>query len=173
MAGSPTIQSIFTQRVVVGVGDMAVSNGATVILSTFALGSCIGVVAFDAAVRAAGLLHLMLPDSSISSEKAATQPAMFADTGFPLLLRQLSGLKFLTARAKVYIAGGAGVISGTDAFRIGERNIAASRQWVQKLGLNVVAADVGGINNRTIHLTVSTGELVMKSPVETRTIDLR
>lgn len=173
MAGSPTIQSLFTQRVVVGVGDIAVSNSSSVILSTYALGSCIGVVAFDAAARAAGLLHLMLPDSSISSEKAATQPAMFADTGFPLLFKSLAGIRGVTNRAKVYIAGGAGVISGTDTFRIGERNIAAARQWVQKLGLNVVGADVGGINNRTIHLTLATGELVMKSPVETRTVDLR
>lgn len=173
MAGSPSVQSLFAQRVVVGVGDMAVVNSVNAVLSTFALGSCIGVVAFDAGSRAAGLLHLMLPDSTISSEKAASQPAMFADTGFPLLMKNLAGLKFLTGRAKFYIAGGAGVISGTDTFRIGERNIAATRTWVQKLGLNVVAADVGGINNRTIHLTLSTGELTMKSPIETKTIDLK
>lgn len=173
MPGSPTIGSFFTQRVVVGVGDIAVSNSTSVILSTYALGSCIGVVAYDATIRAAGLLHYMLPDSSISAEKAASQPAMFADTGFPLLFQSMAGLRVIASRIKVYLAGGAGVINGSDAFRIGERNITAARQWVQRLNLSVVAADVGGINNRTLHLNVANGELTMKSPIETRTIVLR
>ena len=173
MAGSPTVGAFFTQRVVVGVGDMAAANNSSVILSTFALGSCIGVVMHDSATRASALLHFMLPDSSISPDKAMKQPAMFADTGFSALMKAFLGLKGVTARAKCYIAGGAGVISGTDAFKIGERNIGAARVFVQRLGLNVVAADVGGINNRTLHLNIATGELTMKSPVETRTIDLR
>jgi len=159
--------------VVVGVGDMAAANNGSVILSTFALGSCIGVVMHDAATRSSALLHFMLPDSNISPEKAAKQPAMFADTGFAAMMKAFLGLKGGSSRAKVYIAGGAGVISGTDAFKIGERNIAAARIFVQRLGLNVVAADVGGINNRTLHLNIGTGELTMKSPVETRTVDLR
>jgi chemotaxis protein CheD len=173
MAGAPTIAALFVQRVVVGVGDMAVSNNTGVVLSTYALGSCIGVVAYDATLRAGGLLHFMLPDSSISPEKANSQPAMFADTGFPRLLRSLAGLRVNPANLRVYLAGGAGVISGSDAFRIGERNITAAKQWVQKLGISVVAADVGGINNRTLHLNVSNGELTMKSPVATRTLTLR
>jgi chemotaxis protein CheD len=173
MAGSPTIAALFVQRVVVGVGDLAVSNNTSGVLSTYALGSCIGVVAFDPTTRASGILHFMLPDSTISPEKAVAQPAMFADTGFPRFLRSLQGLRASATGTRFYLAGGAGVISGSDAFRIGERNIAAAKQWVQKLGLNVVAADVGGINNRTLHLKIATGELTMKSPVGTRAIDLR
>lgn len=173
MAGSPTVGAFFTQRVVVGVGDMAAANNSSVILSTYALGSCIGVVIHDPGTLASALLHLMLPDSTISPDKAARQPAMFADSGFAAMIKAFLGLKGATARAKCYIAGGAGVISGTDAFKIGERNIAASRVLVQKYGLNVVAADVGGINNRTLHLNIGTGELTMKSPVETRTVQLR
>lgn len=173
MAGSPTVGAFFTQRVVVGVGDMAAANNSSVILSTFALGSCIGVVMHDSATKASALLHFMLPDSTISPDKAARQPAMFADTGFPSMMKAFLGLKGATTRAKCYIAGGAGVISGTDAFKIGERNIAAARLLVQRLGLVVVAADVGGINNRTLHLNISSGELTMKSPVETKTIQLR
>jgi chemotaxis protein CheD len=173
MPGAPTIGALFVQRVVVGVGDMAVSNNASAVLSTYALGSCIGVVAYDASLHAGGLLHFMLPDSNISPEKANTQPAMFADTGFPRLLRSLNGLRVNPANLRVYLAGGAGVISGSDAFRIGERNIVAAKQWVQKLGLTVVSADVGGINNRTLHLNISNGELTMKSPILLRTINLR
>lgn len=173
MPGAPTISALFVQRVVVGVGDMAVSNNTGVVLSTYALGSCVGVVAYDPVLRAGGLLHFMLPDSTISPEKANSQPAMFADTGFPRLFRSLAGLRATAASLRLYLAGGAGVISGSDAFRIGERNIAAARQWIQKLGLVVIATDLGGINNRTLHLNVSNGDLTMKSPVATRTIALR
>ena len=80
---------MFAQRVVIGVGDMAVSNNTQVTLSTYALGSCIGVVAYDPVVKVGGILHMMLPDSSISPEKAVQQPAMFADTGLPLFFRAL------------------------------------------------------------------------------------
>ena len=49
MAGAPTIGALFAQRVVIGVGDMAVSNNSIVTLSTYALGSCVGVIAYDPA----------------------------------------------------------------------------------------------------------------------------
>mgnify|MGYP001561206167 CR=1 FL=1 len=81
MAGAPSIAAIFAQRVVVGVGDLSVSNNIAITLSTYALGSCIAVAAYDPVVKAGGLLHLMLPESSISPDKAISQPAMFADTG--------------------------------------------------------------------------------------------
>src|SRR3954471_7007169 len=91
--GSPNIAALFAQRVVVGVGDMSVSNNPSITLSTYALGSCIGVAVYDPGVKVGGLLHLMLPDSSISPAKATAQPAMFADTGLPLLFRSLGGFK--------------------------------------------------------------------------------
>ena len=93
MAGAPTISAIFSQRVVIGVGDMAVSNNDMVTLSTYALGSCVGIVAYDPVSHAGGILHLMLPDSTISPDKATKQPAMFADTGVPLVLKALLGVR--------------------------------------------------------------------------------
>ena len=70
MAGSPSIASLFAQRLVVGVGDMIVSNNAASTLSTYALGSCVAIAAYDPVVKAGGLLHIMLPDSTISPAKA-------------------------------------------------------------------------------------------------------
>ncbi|HRE80406.1 MAG TPA: chemotaxis protein CheD, partial [Opitutaceae bacterium] len=74
MPGAPTVSALFAQRVVIGVGDLAVSNNPQVTLSTYALGSCVGVIAFDPITRAGGILHIMLPDSLISPEKSAKQP---------------------------------------------------------------------------------------------------
>ncbi|MBM3853180.1 MAG: chemotaxis protein CheD [Verrucomicrobia bacterium] len=173
MPGSPNIASIFAQRVVVGVGDMSVSNNASLTLSTYALGSCVGVVAYDPAVRAGGLLHLMLPESRLSPEKAARQPAMFADTGLPLLFRALAGLRADRARLRIFVAGGANVLgSGVDNFKIGERNIRATASYLSQVGLSVVRSDVGGTINRTLHLDVGTGEIKMKTPTANETYSL-
>lgn len=164
MAGSPSINSIFAQRVIVGVGDMAVSNLGQVTLSTYALGSCIGVVAYDPTVKAGGILHLMLPDSTISPDKAAKQPAMFADTGLPLIFRALVGLRAERRNLRIFLAGGAAVLQGEDTFKIGERNAAAATKFMQNNGLYVKFSDLGGQLNRTIHLEVSTGRVTMKMP---------
>src|SRR5512141_3260847 len=116
--GSPSISALFAQRVVVGVGDMGVSNNPQITLSTYALGSCVAVVAYDPQSKAGGLLHLMLPDSTISPSKAQSQPAMFADTGLPLLFRSLAGLRVDFARLRIFMAGGANVLCDADTFRI-------------------------------------------------------
>jgi chemotaxis protein CheD len=172
MAGSPTISMLFAQRVVIGVGDIAVSNNNMVTLTTYALGSCVGVVAFDPVSRAGGILHLMLPDSSISAEKACKQPAMFADTGLPLLIRELNGVKAERSRLKIYLAGGACVLSGPDTFKIGERNASAVKSWLSAQGLRVTGSDLAGTVNRTLHLELSTGVLTIKLPDRTDKIPL-
>jgi chemotaxis protein CheD len=165
MAGAPSVSSLFAQRVIIGVGDMAVSNNPQVILSTYALGSCIGVIAYDSAGKVGGLLHLMLPDSSISSEKAAKQPAMFANTGLPLLFRSLAGMKAERHRVRLFVTGGAGMLAGSDPFKIGERNLAMTLDILRQQGLPVAYQEVGGSINRTVHLDIGSGGVDMKTPL--------
>ncbi|MEN6485419.1 MAG: chemotaxis protein CheD, partial [Syntrophobacteraceae bacterium] len=75
-------------RKVVGVADLAISNSQDDYLVTYSLGSCIAVVIYDPVVKVGGMLHYMLPESSLDAEKASKNPAMFADTGISLLFRQ-------------------------------------------------------------------------------------
>lgn len=170
--GSPSIAALFTQRIVIGVGDMAVSNNSQIMLSTYALGSCIGVVAYDPFMRVGGILHLMLPDSTISPEKAVSQPAMFADTGLPLLFRALTGLKADRNRMRIFVAGGACVLNSHDAFRIGERNTSATLSYLAQNGYTVRHTVVGGSINRTIHLDLSNGAITMKTPSANEALSL-
>ncbi len=166
MGGSPSIPSLFAQRVIIGVGDLAVSNNPQVTLSTYALGSCVGLVAFDPVSRTGGILHLMLPDSTILPEKALAQPAMFADTGLPAFFKALAGLKGERHRLRMYVAGGASVLSGADNFKIGDRNLSAVKRYLQTGGGTVVAHDTGGTVNRAVHLDMSTGMLSLKTPAK-------
>lgn len=145
---------------------MAVSNNSQVVLSTYALGSCVGVVAYDPMYKIGGILHLMLPESTISPEKAAKQPAMFADTGLPLFFKSLAGLKGDRARLRLFVAGGASVIAGSDPFRIGERNARVTMDYLQRQGYTVRFTDLGGSINRTMHLEMSTGTVTLKRPAD-------
>ena len=52
---------------VVGVGDCCVSGDPDAVLVTYALGSCIAVVIHDPVSKVGGLLHYMLPESSLST----------------------------------------------------------------------------------------------------------
>ncbi|MCX6954847.1 MAG: chemotaxis protein CheD [Verrucomicrobia bacterium] len=156
---------MFAQRVVVGVGDLGVSNNTSITLSTYALGSCVAVAVYDPVAKAGGLLHMMLPDSTISPEKAIGQPAMFADTGLPMLFRALTGIKADRSRLRLFVAGGASVLTGNDNFKIGERNIRATQLWLQQQGYGVRGSAVGGYISRTVHLDIGTGSISLKTPM--------
>ncbi|MDP1580231.1 MAG: chemotaxis protein CheD [Candidatus Didemnitutus sp.] len=166
MGGSPSIGSLFAQRVIIGVGEMAASNNVQVVLSTYALGSCVGVIAYDPIVKAAGILHLMLPESSISPDKVQKQPAMFADTGLPAFMRTIMGLRGEKSRLCIFVAGGASVLGGNDPFRIGERNLTATLKYFAKEGISVDSFATGGSINRTLHFEVNTGTVTLKTPSE-------
>lgn len=162
---APTIASLFAQRVIIGVGDMAVSNNPQTILSTYALGSCIGVIAYDPASKVGGILHFMLPDAAIAPDKAASQPAMFGTTGLPLLMKAMLGMKAHPQRLRFFVAGGAGMLSGHDPFKIGDRNAEVTFEYLAKNGLSVRHRETGGSINRTVHLEIGTGSTNLKSPL--------
>lgn len=177
MAGSlimspPSASSLFSQRVIVGVGDMAVSNNSQVILSTYALGSCIGVIAYDPVSRVGGILHFMLPDSTISPDKALKQPAMFGNTGLPLLFKALGGMKAEPHRLRFFVAGGAGMLAGQDPFKIGERNSTMAFDFLTKHSMAVRHSDTGGSINRTVHLEIATGSTNLKTPLANQQFSL-
>ncbi len=164
MAGAPTITTLFSQRVIVGVGDMAVSNNDTVTLSTYALGSCVGVIAYDPEAHVGGILHLMLPNSTIAPDRACKQPAMFADTGLPLLLKALAGVRANKHKLRIFLAGGASVLNGADPFKIGARNSLSVQTFLTQNNFNIVGQDVGGTVNRTVHLEIHSGHVTLKLP---------
>ena len=173
MGGSPTLSSLFAQRVVIGVGDMAVSSSPNVTLSTYALGSCVGAIIYDPVTFAGGMIHIMLPNSKLSPEKAALKPYIFADTGMKAFFDALKGIGVDKFRARIAIAGGASVLEQKDIFKIGENNAIAIKGILSKEHLPIFYEELGGLNNRTLHLVLSTGELEIKQPTTTKKILLK
>ena len=72
--GERSLLALRAGDVVVGVADVRLAREHGERLITYALGSCLGVVIHDPVARVAGLLHAMLPDSSIDRARAERNP---------------------------------------------------------------------------------------------------
>jgi chemotaxis protein CheD len=155
---------VLSQRIVVGVGDCAVSNLPGMTLSTYALGSCVGIVGYDPRAMVGGMLHFMLPDARLSPEKARAQPGMFASTGIPLFFRSLRGLRADFGHLRLFVAGGASVLAISDTFKIGARNLRAAEELLAVEGFEFDHGATGGTMNRTLHLEIGSGDLTLKTP---------
>ncbi len=148
--------------ITVDIADMVVSNRISDRLVTYSLGSCIGLAVWDPQTKAGGLLHYMLPESSISPEKAKDKPCMFADTGIPLLFKSVYKLGGEKKRLVVKVAGGAQMMDAKGVFNIGKRNYMALRKLLWKNNVIIDAEDVGGFESRTMTLDIATGIVTIK-----------
>ena len=155
-----------TNLITVDIADMAVSNRSSDKLITYSLGSCIGLAIWDPVAKVGGLLHYMLPDSSISPEKAKERPFMFADTGIPLLFKSVYKLGGDKKRLIVKVAGGSQMMDAKGTFNIGKRNYMALRKLLWKNNVMIDAEDVGGFESRTMALEISTGLVTIKKNKE-------
>lgn len=146
-----------------GIGEFAVSGDPSVELTTFSLGSCVGVAMYDPGVRVAGLLHAMLPLSSANPDKAASFPAMYADTGTQALLAAMFDHGATRAGLIVHVIGASTTLDPDGVFRIGERNHAVVRKVLWKNRLFVASEDVGGNVSRSVYLRVEDGRTLVRS----------
>jgi chemotaxis protein CheD len=152
------------RQVIVGISDCQLSRDPEEVLVTYALGSCVAVMVYDPEVRVGGLLHLMLPDSTIDLERGHQRPFMFADTGVPLLFRQSYELGADKRRMIVRIAGGAQMMDERGVFDIGRRNQVAVRKILWKAGVMIESEAVGGNLSRTVRLEMSAGTVWVRGP---------
>ncbi len=151
------------QRIVVGVADLAVSKEPGKAIVTYALGSCIGVTIFDPITKVGGMLHFMLPEGKTSPEKAAANPAMFADAGVPLLFQKAYKLGADRSRLIVCAAGGAEILAEDGHFRIGARNRTMLRKLFWQNNVLLSADDTGGSHSRTMTLSLTNGAISIRS----------
>ncbi|MBM7540595.1 chemotaxis protein CheD [Amphibacillus cookii] len=141
----------------VGIADLKFAKSPDV-LRTSGLGSCVGVVVFDASAKIAGMAHVMLPDSK-SSKKSELNQFKYADTSLPILIDTLikDGARKFALKAK--IAGGAQMFSfssSNDMLRVGQRNVEAVKTVLNQYRIPILAEDVYGNSGRTIEFSLET-----------------
>jgi chemotaxis protein CheD len=146
----------------VKVADHAVSRGSDV-LSTIGLGSCVAIMLYDRATKIGGLAHILLPSESLSRD--TSNRAKFPSLAVPLLLEEMRALGSrgsLTAK----IVGGASMFGNllpTGGINMGERNVQATRQVLQKHNVPLVAEDVGADYGRSVYFDLATGLVTVRS----------
>ncbi|HTQ07426.1 MAG TPA: chemotaxis protein CheD [Polyangiaceae bacterium] len=161
-----------TTPITVGVGDLQISTDVNSVLVTYGLGSCIAVLVWDPLRHAGGMVHYMLPLSSITPEKARARPAMFADTGVPLLFERMLGLGSRKGDLVVKVVGGACIQDDNKTFDIGKRNYAALRELLRGAGVAIKAEAVGGGLSRTCRLFVADGRATVRASDDFSEVEL-
>lgn len=147
----------------VGMAELKVGKAPDKIV-TLGLGSCVGVCAYDATPKVGGIVHIMLPDSSLAVEPI--NPAKFADTGIPLLVQELEQLGAILNRIIIKIIGGAemfSIASQETYLGVGERNILAVEETCRKSNLEISAKSTGGHTGKSVTFDLDTGVIEIKS----------
>ena len=151
-------------QIVVQVSDARASADASAEIITYSLGSCVGVVIYDPIAKVGGMLHAMLPDSTINLERAAKRPFMFLDTGLPAMFHAVYALGGLKHRLLIKMAGGAEFLDEKKVFNIGQRNVEATKAILQRNGVSLTASETGGRESRTVRLDLSNGNFTLELP---------
>ena len=154
------------RQLTVGTSAMEVSNDPEAMIITHALGSCIAVLVHDPILKVAGMLHYMLPLSSISPQRAKENPLMFADTGIPILFRKMYEFGSKKQNLVVKAAGGGKLYDDNGTFDIGRRNYTTMRKLFWQNGVLIAAEDVDGARSRTARLWVGSGRILIRSQGE-------
>ena len=150
-------------QITVDIADLKVSADPEGIIITHALGSCIAVMLYDPKKKIGGMIHYMLPLSKTNPEKAKLKPAMFADTGVPLLFEKMYAKGSKKSDIIVKVAGGAKVYDDKGMFDIGKRNYTILRKLFWKNKVMIEAEDVGGSISRTVRLFIADGKVSISS----------
>jgi chemotaxis protein CheD len=153
-----------SEQHIVRISDRKVATAPDVI-ATYALGSCVGVALYDKEAKIGGLAHIMLPDSSMISDYDVNR-MKFADTGITDLVSDMVFRGARKDRLTAKIAGGANMFRLSDdslIASIGDRNVEKVRAALNKLGIGIIAEDVGKDYGRTLFFDLSTGNVKVQS----------
>ncbi len=151
------------------------SAAARAVFVCSALGSCIAVCLYDAMRHIGGVAHILLPNAPVPLKGA--NPDKFADRGIAGLVEDMAAIGAEKRKLRAKIAGGAclfdfgqhaanaGGRAGTEfSFAaIGERNAVEVKKELLRLGIPLIAEDVGGRYGRSVSFSAANGELLIKS----------
>ena len=130
------------------------------ILEALGLGSCMVICLRDPKTKIAGLAHAMLPDSS--KAKNRVNPLRFVDKGLDAMVSSMLALGCQKKDIKAKICGGAAIFQNVPEISdVGALNIKATREKLGRMGIKIIAEDVGGNSGRSIWFDTETGDVVI------------
>jgi len=158
-------------RLNVGIAELEVAR-APAHLSALALGSCVAIILHDPVAGLGGLAHVLLPSSNVGRPRP-DQPARFAPSAVAALLEELQALGSEKSRITARLVGGASLFASLlpqGSRQMGERNILAAREALERHGLPLIGEAVGGDFGRSVDFAIASGRVLVTSyarePVE-------
>lgn len=151
---------------IVNIADMKLSNNTDEVLITYSLGSCVAVVIYDPFLKCGGMIHIMLPDSTIERDPLRVIPYKYVDTGVPLLYKGIFNFGSKRNQLITKVIGGSEIMDTNKFFNIGQRNYLAVRKMLWRNNVVIHGEDVGGSKSRTVRLFLDTGIVVVSNAHE-------
>lgn len=151
------------EMIKVGIADMKICKFPDK-LTTLGLGSCVGVAIMDPENQICGLIHIMMPDSTII--KNNSNKCKYADTGVHYMIEAMVETGAVKENMVAKLAGGAKMFNMnglSDTMNIGERNIMGVKKALAEHGIEIIAEDVGKDYGRTVVFDSEDGSLLIKS----------
>jgi chemotaxis protein CheD len=146
----------------VGISEYRVAR-APQILTSFGLGSCVGIMLYDAELKLGGLAHTLLPE--LRPGMPDGRPGKYVSLAIRQMLRELLEQGADSSRISAKICGGAHMFQPQpeDLTRtIGHRNVLAAHETLAELGISLLGEDVGGCFGRTVEFDLESGDVLLR-----------
>lgn len=139
-------------------GDYYISTQPKEMLATI-LGSCVSACVRDPVLGIGGMNHFLLPGEGpgLVQNGDATRYGVFAMESLINGILKAGGRK---DRLEIKVFGGGNVIN--NSARIGSKNAAFIRTFLQEEGLRITSEDLEGDLPRRIHYFPETGQVMMR-----------
>ncbi len=148
------------EQIRVRMAEYSIAKDPEVIV-TIGLGSCVGITLYDKFKKVGGMIHIMLPEN-----RKGMKPAKYADTGIPLIIKELEKVGAKKRNLEAKIAGGAkmfNISESSSTMRVGERNIIAVKSILADEGIRIIGEDTGEDYGRTMVFHTENGSVLIKS----------
>ena len=129
------------------------------------LGSCVAVTMHSPELGLGAMNHGFLPLSAHFRNKTLRHPGFFVDTSTELILDEMLKAGADPGRLEVKVFGAASVLCPghlDQGFRVGSQNEAAVVQTLNRLGLETMRADLGGVRGRKLVFHPHSGDVWIK-----------
>jgi chemotaxis protein CheD len=127
-------------------------------LAIYGLGSCLAIFIYEKERRIAGMAHVLLPAPLPDAPRGPA--GKYADTAIAAILGQILQVGGRRESLMAKVVGGAhmfGAAAIPERETLGERNLRAALEGLQREGLEIAGMDIGGSYGRTMIADVSTG----------------
>lgn len=126
------------------------------------LGTCVAVTICDPVARVGGVNHFLLPVAGSGASIGEGDQGRYAEPAIQSLLTRVLALGSTRSRCEAKVFGGASPDSFAAGGRIGAENVAMAFAVLKRLGIPVVAHDVGGSVSRRVILKSESGRVLVK-----------